>query len=112
MILGIDFDNTIVKYDSLFHKLAVEHSYIDVRTAKKKSAVRDAMNSKGMAKEFTKLQGEVYGKRIVEALKADNMLGSLETLYSKGVKLVIVSHKTKYPIEGPKYDLREAAING
>ena len=30
MIFGLDFDNTIVSYDSLFHKVAVELNLINL----------------------------------------------------------------------------------
>ena len=108
-ILGIDFDNTIVKYDRLFHNLAVEYGYVNKELEKRKVIVRDTMNKKGLKKEFTCLQGEVYGNKIMDAEIAENLLNALEQIYSAGVKLVIVSHKTKYPIEGQKYDLHKAA---
>ena len=28
MIIGIDFDNTIIKYDELFHKISIEKNLI------------------------------------------------------------------------------------
>ena len=111
MILGIDFDNTIVKYDRLFHKIAVEYGYIGKEVEKTKIAVRDTMNNKGLRQEFTKMQGEVYGRRIMMAELAKNLKPCLEELDSKHIKVVIISHKTRHPIEGPKYDLRKAAIN-
>ena len=39
--IGIDFDNTIVCYHKLFHRLAVERSLIPVSVAVSKCAVRD-----------------------------------------------------------------------
>ena len=111
IILGIDFDNTIVKYDKLFHTIAVEYDYIEEKVEKTKIAVRDTMNSKGLRREFTRLQGEVYGKKIMMAEIAENLRPCLQELDSKHIKVVIISHKTRHPIEGPKYDLRKAATN-
>ena len=37
------------------------------------------------------------------------MLDALIRLNKKGVEMTIISHKTRYPYKGPKYDLHEAA---
>ena len=63
-ILGIDFDNTIVKYDNLFHKIALEKGLIDTSAGKRKKEIRDYLRSRNKGGEFTLLQGEVYGLRI------------------------------------------------
>ena len=76
-----------------------------------KLAVRQYMNSNNMAEQFTILQGEVYGKRILEAKPAKNVISNLELLKQYGIKFVIVSHKTMYPYKGPKYNLQEAAMS-
>ena len=41
MIIGVDFDNTIISYDSVFHKLASESGLIPSTVSKNKTAVRD-----------------------------------------------------------------------
>ena len=110
-MIGIDFDNTIVTYDSLFHKIAKEYNYIGDDVEKTKIAVREYMNSNNMGDQFTTLQGEVYGKRILEAKPATNVLSGLELLKQKGIRFAIVSHKTMYPYKGPKYNLQQAAMS-
>ena len=109
MLLGIDFDNTIVKYESLFHQLALEKGLIKETFATSKVAIRDYLRRQGKEEEFTLLQGEVYGLRILEAEPAEGMLEALKELNDKGVQMVVVSHKTRTPYKGPKYDLREGA---
>ena len=51
MILGIDFDNTIIKYDELFHKIACEKDLISSELPKQKNAVRDFLRTAGVEDE-------------------------------------------------------------
>jgi len=108
-LVGLDFDNTLVSYDLLFKKLALEKNLIDESVAAEKKAIRDHLHSKGQDEQFTLLQGEVYGKRIEDAEPADGMLETLRTVQSIGIDLVLISHKTKVPYVGPSYDLHNAA---
>ena len=39
-LLGLDFDNTLVRYDKLFHQLAVEKGLIDQDLQKNKESVK------------------------------------------------------------------------
>ena len=41
MIIGLDFDNTIVSYDELFHKVSVEQNLIDKTFEVNKIKIRD-----------------------------------------------------------------------
>ena len=41
MIFGFDFDNTIVTYDELFYKVAIENALIPAELPRSKLAVRD-----------------------------------------------------------------------
>ena len=108
-LLGLDFDNTLVRYDKLFHKLAKEKGLIEHHVPEKKTAVRDYLNRRGKGEEFTLLQGEVYGRRIMEAEPAKGMLKALKEIHERGIQTVLISHKTKIPYKGPSYDLRKAA---
>ena len=109
-LLGLDFDNTLVRYDKLFHKLALEKGLINESLPADKTTIRDYLRNKGQDKNFTLLQGEVYGPRILEADASSGMLNSLTKLKNKGIEMVLISHKTRIPYQGPKYDLRGAAI--
>ena len=110
-LLGLDFDNTLVRYDKLFHQLALEKNLIDESLPAEKILIRDYLRSQGQDEQFTLLQGEVYGLRILEAEPAKGVLESLMGLKELDVPMVLVSHKTKIPFKGPPYDLREAALN-
>ena len=109
MRIGIDFDNTLVCYDRLFHRAAVEAGLIPAEVAQSKNAVRDYLRREGCEPAWTELQGIVYGARMAEA---DAYPGAIEFLRqgrARGCALFIVSHKTRRPIIGPEYDLHAAA---
>ena len=109
-LLGLDFDNTLVQYDKLFHQVALEKDLIDPSMPASKIAIRDYLRKKGQDKYFTLLQGEVYGLRILEAEPAEGMLEALKSLNKLNIKMILISHKTKTPYSGPAYDLRNGAI--
>lgn len=110
MILGIDFDNTIIRYDELFHRIALEQKLIPEAIPKEKNAVRDYLRKMNQEDKWTHLQGEVYGKRILEAIPYDAMKETLKELSELGVLIYIVSHKTRMPYFGEPCDLHQAAI--
>ena len=108
-LLGLDFDNTLVRYDRLFHQLALEKRLIEESIPADKTAIRDYLRNQGQDEQFTRLQGEVYGLRILEAEPAIGMLKALDMLQKRGVQMVLVSHKTRTPYKGPAHNLHEAA---
>jgi len=111
MVLGLDFDNTIIKYDELFHRIAFEKNLIPVDFPKEKNKVRNYLREKNIEDEWTIIQGDVYGGRIKEAIPFEGMLETLEKLRIKKIPINIISHKTRVPYLGPKIDLHAAAIN-
>jgi hypothetical protein len=109
MHLGLDFDNTLISYDILFRKVALEQGLIPQETNSNKNAVRDYLISANREDEWTKLQGEVYGGRILEAAPYPGMKQALRSIAGLNVPLTIVSHKTKTPFMGKQWDLHAAA---
>lgn len=109
MRIGLDFDNTIVSYDTLFHKVAVEQALIPADLAVNKLAVRDHLRAVGREDDWTALQGYVYGARMDEALAYDGVCAFACRALERGHELLIVSHKTRHPFLGPQYDLHGAA---
>ena len=61
--------------------------------------------------EWTIIQGEVYGDRILEAVPFEEMLQTLQALTEKQIPINIISHKTREPYLGPKKDLHAAAMS-
>jgi hypothetical protein len=109
MLVGLDFDNTIVCYDRLFHRLGVEYDLVPRRLTATKRAVRDYLRASGREGAWTELQGIAYGARITEAEPFPGVKAFLARCRAVGVELAIVSHKTLRPYRGANHDLHSAA---
>lgn len=109
MLVGLDFDNTIVCYDRLFHRLACERGLIPATVPMSKQAVRDYLRSIGREDAWTEMQGIGYGPRIADAEPFPGVMSFLALAKDAGFRVVIVSHKTKHPYLGEKHDLHAAA---
>jgi len=111
MIIGIDFDNTIVSYDSVIYQTALEKKLISESTDKNKQSVKKEIIKNFSENEWTFLQGYIYGKAMINAKMFDGVERFLKEMLTNGHKLYIISHKTKFPYMGPKYDLHKSATN-
>ena len=111
MHIGVDFDNTIVCYDALFHKVARERNLIPAGVPVNKSDVRNHLRRAGNEAAWTEVQGYVYGARMSEAAPYPGVREFFRACRHAGVRVSIISHKTKHPYLGEKYDLHEAAHN-
>jgi hypothetical protein len=109
MRIGIDFDNTIVSYDALFHKVALEQALVPRETPVNKVAVRDHLRRIGQEDRWTEMQGYVYGARMDEALAYEGVIEFIRRAGAAGHQVIIISHKTRHPFLGPQYDLHAAA---
>jgi hypothetical protein len=109
MRIGIDFDNTLVSYDALFHRVATEQGVIPPGTPVNKVAVRDYLRRQGREEVWTEMQGTVYGARMDEAQAYPGVMEFLQWACVRGIGLAIISHKTLRPFIGPPYDLHQAA---
>ena len=108
MRIGVDFDNTIVCYDTLFHRLAVSRCLIPTDLPPTKGAIRDFLRRSGREGAWTELQGEVYGAHIVDAEPFPGALEFIRCCRDHGITPYVVSHKTRYPILGEHHDLHAA----
>ncbi len=109
MRIGFDFDNTIVTYDELFYKVAIENSLIPAELPRSKLAVRDYLRRADNENAWTEMQGYVYGARMSEAIAYPGVIEFIKLARGNGIAMVIVSHKTKHPFRGPDYNLHDAA---
>jgi hypothetical protein len=110
MHVGLDFDNTVVLYDRLFHRRALEEGLIPRGTAVNKRAVRDAIRALPDGdRSWTELQGRVYGRLLEEAEPAPGLERFLLACRDAGARVSIISHKTEYPALGERVSLRAAA---
>ncbi len=110
MIIGVDFDNTMVCYDQLFHRIAVERGLIDAATPAAKTAVRDALRAAGGEQDWINLQGLVYGRRIFEAPAFPGVQAFFAQAHRQGHQLCVISHKTRFPVSGDEVNLHAAAM--
>lgn len=111
MKIGVDFDNTIVCYDPLFHALALERGWITPDVEVAKNAVRNAMWKADRRTEWIELQGMVYGSRIAEARPFPGVVEFFHACSEREVRVSIISHKTRFPHKGPRVNLHDAAMN-
>jgi len=112
MPVGIDFDNTIVSYDRVFAEAARQHGWVAADFSGTKKELRDCVRllDDGEIK-WQILQGEVYGRRMGEAVPFPGAMEFFRAARLRGVELFIVSHKTRYSnYDTFKVDLREAAL--
>ena len=109
MYVGFDFDNTLISYDRLFRQVALDNAQIPEVIAPQKNAVRDYLRRQGKEDVWTRLQGEVYGGRILQAEAYPGMRETLGELARRNIPMCIVSHKTRTPYLGEPWDLHAAA---
>lgn len=109
--IGLDLDNTIVQYDELFYRCALERHLIPEETTRTKAAVRAYLWSLPHGNTpWTELQGIVYGERMSEAIPCPGALDFLAFCRDNGIRVSIVSHKIEFPALGPRVNLRKAAL--
>jgi hypothetical protein len=110
MLIGVDFDNTLVRYDDLFHREAVKRELVPAKVPASKEQIRDHCRRAGREEEWTLLQGHVYGVAIVDARPFPGASEFFEACRESGVEARIISHRTRFPALGPQYDLHAAAL--
>ena len=108
-MIGIDLDNTIVCYDEVFRRAAVEQGLVPPEAATSKTAIRDQLRAAGQEARWTELQGAIYGPRMQEARPFPGVLEFFTACRAAGIPLVIVSHRTPFACLGPQHDLHAAA---
>jgi hypothetical protein len=109
MLIGVDFDNTIVSYDALFHRLALEEELVSDDVPATKELVRDHLRATGREDDWTRLQGIAYGPRLAGAAAFPGAVEFFAAAREAGIRTAIVSHKTRHPYRGERHDLHAAA---
>jgi phosphoserine phosphatase len=114
MRIGIDFDNTIINYDSVFVQAAKRRGLILGDFAgSTKQAVRDAIRLLPDGEiAWQKLQGFVYAHAIADGAMLEGLEQFMRRCRQEGYKVLIVSHKTKFGHFDPaRKNLRTAALD-
>lgn len=109
MRIGVDFDNTIVSYDGVFHKIAVEQGLIPPEVESSKDSVRNYLRRVDREDDWTALQGHVYGARMDAARPYPGVREFFRSAVARNIPISIVSHKTRSPFIGEKHDLHLSA---
>lgn len=115
MRIGLDFDNTVVGYDALFHQLALARGLIPAGLPVHKQAVRDHLRACGREADWTRLQGVAYGPAMPAAVAFAGVQEVVRAAQRAGHEVQIVSHKTRHPMAAdaaartPPPDLHAAA---
>lgn len=109
MVLGVDFDNTIVCYDEVFRRAAAQRRLIPAGANLTKRQLHDFLHESSRADVWTELQGEVYGPLMPQAAPFPGVLDFFRRCHAAGIDVRIISHRTRYPYLGPRHDLHQAA---
>lgn len=112
MRIGIDFDNTIVSYDAVFHATATRLGLIDAGVERRKQAIRESIRRLPDGElAWQRLQGWVYGSGIAEATMIEGVDAFLRRCRMHDCEVAIVSHKTEFGHhDAQRVNLREAAL--
>jgi hypothetical protein len=109
VLIGLDFDNTIVRYDAVFESLAIKRGLPVTVAAGGKTAIRDFLRGEGREDEWTIMQGEAYGPQMASAEEFEGVGDFIRSAGHHGHRLVVVSHRTRSPYLGPPWDLHTSA---
>jgi hypothetical protein len=110
--IGLDFDNTIIRYDEVFVQAAVERHLLPAGFQGNKQTVRDAIRLRPRGElDWQRLQGHVYGKAIGGATAFDGLDSFLRRAREAGASVLVISHKTEFGHYDPdRVNLRTAAM--
>ena len=108
--LGIDLDNTIICYDELIYDLA-KNKFPKInflRNSKSKKMIKNEIIKIYGNEQWTKLQGIIYGKKILEARVFNGFRKGIQKLKDE-FEIFIISHKTNKAAIGKNINLHAAA---
>lgn len=108
MKIGIDLDNTIINYDSVFYTQALAMSLIDSTFNKSKDSIRTHVRKTAGENSWVALQEICYGPAIYGATIPQKAKEAMAAWKAGGIELVIISHKTNFS-KNMKYNLHTYA---
>jgi hypothetical protein len=113
LTIGLDFDNTIVSYDQLMYRAAVDRGLIRNGIERTKRAVRDQVRERPDGEvQWQKLQALAYGPLMSAARPTEGAEDFIRWCRDVGMTVVIVSHKTEYAnYDETETNLRVAALD-
>ena len=110
MNIGIDFDNTIARYDALFQQVSRAKKLVtEDWNGTAKMELRDYLRSQTDGEKiWMELQGLVYGKYMHYAEMMPGVANYLLSCKLRNHRIFIVSHKTEYG----HFDLERISLRG
>lgn len=113
MRIGVDFDNTIVNYDNLFYRAALQRGLVKSDIEVSKDTVRNQVRNLDDGEIiWQKLQAYVYTRCMHEATLIKGVAPFFKMCKDKGITIFIVSHKTQFANhDSSGIDLRNTAIS-
>ena len=97
ILVGIDFDNTLINYDGVFQSLASKRGLVACAEPLGKTALRDRVRSLPDGEvEWQKLQAAVYGPLISQASCFPGALEFIRRCFDLEWQVAIISHKTEW----------------
>ncbi len=108
MRIGVDLDNTIVCYDGIFRQAALELGLTPLPLKGDKITVRDYLRLQDKEEDWIHLQGHIYGPGMQVAKPYDGAQDFIRVM-NRSAEIFIISHRTRHPYGGKKYDLHAAA---
>jgi hypothetical protein len=106
--IGLDFDNTVIRYDAVFHRLAIRRGWLPARPALTKERVKKLLlKEDGNDLRWQALQAKAYGEGIMGAVFFPGCREFLRHAKENGHEVFIVSHKSKSSHFDPSVKLRE-----
>jgi len=111
MILGLDFDNTIVSYDDLIFETALSWGWINPDMVRHKKAIRDYIRETQDDIAWQKLQAYIYGPGMKNARLMDGVDRVIYECHRREIPVYVISHKTSFASmdHDKKYDLQQTA---
>ena len=112
LTIGIDLDNTIIRYDDLIYDIAVERGVIPKDMEKNKKKIRDHIRTLSEGDiGWQKIQGMIYGSMVHLAKPFVGVADFLKQCREASCTVYVISHKTQYAnYDDTKTDLRKTAL--
>jgi hypothetical protein len=100
--LGLDFDNTIVDYDTIFRDVAVDAGYLPSTFRGTKTGVRDALRAQPSGETlWQQVQAAAYGPRLIDARPYDGFDRFVARCRQLSIPLFVISHKSERAAADP-----------
>lgn len=109
MLIGLDFDNTIVCYDKAIAQMSDEWFELPPDLPRTKLALREYLRRANREAEWTAFQGALYGPGLTYAEPFEQAFETIKMLQRGGHTLHVISHRSLRPYAGPAYDLHAMA---